>query len=282
MVPARMKAAVYKGDRTVEVEDYPIPEVGPDDVLLEVSHCGVCGSDIHFVLEGWGRPNSVDGHEYSGTVVAVGDQRDELGGRRLRRSAGRAVRCGECEYCRAGRPSLCVRPRPPWARAATGRARSPTTCASRQGELLRLPDGVSLRDAALTEPLAVALHGISQAKVQPGERVLVTGGGPIGTLTIAGARPPRHHRRRRVSEPTPRAPGARASASARRSRRARCAAHPTVTELDRRRAVPGRARVLGPRGRDGAVPRTARSAPGGSCSSVPGSSRPASTRTGSC
>jgi threonine dehydrogenase-like Zn-dependent dehydrogenase len=97
---------------------------------------------------------------------------------------GPSVRCGECEYCRAGRPNLCV------GRAAVGEGgewqgafadymRVP------QGELLRLPDGVTLREAALTEPLSVALHGISQAKVQPGERVLITGGGPIGALSAA-------------------------------------------------------------------------------------------------
>ncbi len=81
-LPETMRAAVYKGDRTVEVEDYPIPELGADDVLLEVSHCGVCGSDIHFVLEGWGRPNSVGGHEYTGTVAAVGSGVTGLEGRR--------------------------------------------------------------------------------------------------------------------------------------------------------------------------------------------------------
>jgi threonine dehydrogenase-like Zn-dependent dehydrogenase len=181
-----MKAAVYKGDRSIEVEDYPTPEVGPDDVLLEVSHCGVCGSDIHFVLEGWSAPNRVHGHEFSGTVVAVGDRvrawkvGDSVVG-------GPSVRCGECEYCLAGRPNLCV------GRAAVGEGgewqgafadymRVP------QGELLRLPDGVTLREAALTEPLSVALHGISQANVRAGERVLVTGGGPIGTLSIAALR----------------------------------------------------------------------------------------------
>ena len=97
MVPSRMRAAVYKGDRSIEVEDYPTPVVGPDDVLLEVSHCGVCGSDIHFVLEGWSAPNRVHGHEFSGTVVAIGDGvtswrvGDSVVG-------GPSVRCGECEY----------------------------------------------------------------------------------------------------------------------------------------------------------------------------------------
>jgi (R,R)-butanediol dehydrogenase/meso-butanediol dehydrogenase/diacetyl reductase len=182
-LPATMRAAVYKGDRRVEVEEYPVPELGAGDVLLEVSHCGVCGSDIHFVLEGWGRPNSVGGHEYTGTVAAVGA---DVTGWSVGDPAvgGPSVRCGECVYCRSGRPSLCA------GRAAVGEG------GSFQGafadyirvpaaELLRLPEGVSLRHAALTEPLAVALHGITRAQVQPGERVLVTGGGPIGTLTIA-------------------------------------------------------------------------------------------------
>jgi threonine dehydrogenase-like Zn-dependent dehydrogenase len=178
-----MRAAVYKGDRRVEVEDFPVPELGGDDVLLEVSHCGVCGSDIHFVLEGWGRPNSVGGHEYTGTVAAVGAN---VTGWQVGDAAvgGPSVRCGECEYCRAGRPSLCA------GRSSVGEGgefqgafadfiRVPAA------ELLRLPDGLSLRHAALTEPLAVALHGITRAGVRPGERVLVTGGGPIGTLSIA-------------------------------------------------------------------------------------------------
>jgi threonine dehydrogenase-like Zn-dependent dehydrogenase len=55
------------------VEERPRPELGPTDVLLEVSHCGICGSDLHFVLEGWGRPGSVEGHEFSGRVAAVSE-----------------------------------------------------------------------------------------------------------------------------------------------------------------------------------------------------------------
>jgi threonine dehydrogenase-like Zn-dependent dehydrogenase len=185
-LPATMRAAVYKGDRRVEVEQYPVPALGPDDVLLEVSHCGVCGSDIHFVLEGWGQPNSVGGHEYTGTVAAVGAN---VSGWAVGDPAvgGPSVRCGECVYCRAGRPSLCA------GRSAIGedggfQGAFADYVKTPAAELLHLPEGVSLRHAALTEPLAVALHGITRAAVQPGERVLVTGGGPIGTLTIAALR----------------------------------------------------------------------------------------------
>ena len=72
-LPETMRAAVYKGDRKVEVEDYPIPDVGPGDVLLEVSHCGVCGSDIHFVLEGsgWTEYDGVEHQWEAGDVIAL-------------------------------------------------------------------------------------------------------------------------------------------------------------------------------------------------------------------
>lgn len=177
-----MRAAVYKGDQTIAVEDYPTPAVGPGDVLLEISHCGVCGSDIHFVLEGWSAPNKVHGHEFSGTVVKVGDAvtswvvGDEVVG-------GPTVRCGECEYCQAGRPNLCVGRGAVsggnWQGAFADYMRVP------EHELLRLPDGLTLREAALTEPLTVALHGITLAQAKPGDRVLITGGGPIGALSAA-------------------------------------------------------------------------------------------------
>lgn len=179
---ATMRAAVYKGDRRVEVERYPVPDLGPHDVLLEVSHCGVCGSDIHLVLEGWGRPNSVGGHEFTGTVVEVGAKvtRWTVGDPAV---GGPSVRCGECEYCRTGRPSLCAR------RGAVGEGTWQGAFADyvrvHEGELLPLPAGVDLRAAALTEPLAVALHGITRSGVQVGQRVLVTGGGPIGALSVA-------------------------------------------------------------------------------------------------
>ncbi len=182
LIPETMRAAVYKGNQTIDVEDYPTPTVGPDDVLLEVSHCGVCGSDIHFVLEGWSAPNRVHGHEYSGTVVSVGAgvSKWSVGDAVV---GGPPVHCGECEYCRGGRPNLCA------GRGSVGTGEWQGAFADfmrvPEAELLRLPDGLGLREAALTEPLAVALHGITRAAVQPGERVLITGGGPIGALSAA-------------------------------------------------------------------------------------------------
>jgi (R,R)-butanediol dehydrogenase/meso-butanediol dehydrogenase/diacetyl reductase len=173
------------GLRAVTVEERPTPQPAPGELLLEVSHCGICGSDLHFLLEWGGRENVIEGHEFSGTVVAVGDGVDgwAIGDRAV---GGPSPRCGECEYCRANRTSLCVER----GRVGTGEsawqgafARYKVVTAA---EALRVPDGLSMKHAALTEPLAVALHGITQGGgARPGTRWLVTGGGPIGYLSVA-------------------------------------------------------------------------------------------------
>ena len=181
-----MRAAVYHGRRELAVEEVPVPELGEHDVLLEVSHCGICGSDLHFVLEGWGRPGSVEGHEFSGRVVAVGPDvaRWQVGDELI---GGPTPRCGECEPCRAGRPSLCVARNTPGMSVHKDGAFAEFVRVH-EDALLRIPDGLDIRDAALAEPLAVALHGLTQGRVEAGQRILVTGAGPIGTLSIAAAR----------------------------------------------------------------------------------------------
>jgi (R,R)-butanediol dehydrogenase/meso-butanediol dehydrogenase/diacetyl reductase len=182
-LPDTMLAAVFRGARQVTVEPWPTPTLGAQDVLVEVDHCGVCGSDIHIILEGWGQApegGAVEGHEWSGTVAAVGP--DVAGWAVGDRVVGRPGGCGECRYCRAGRISLCEgrgQPSGPWQGAYATYIREPST------RLTRVPDGLSLRAAALTEPLAVALHGVTRSGVQPGQRALVTGAGPIGALVTA-------------------------------------------------------------------------------------------------
>jgi 2-desacetyl-2-hydroxyethyl bacteriochlorophyllide A dehydrogenase len=185
VLPATMPAAVYRGPRRLEVEARPVPQPGPGEVLVEVSHCGVCGSDLHFVLDGWGRPGSVGGHEYAGRVV-------DLGAEVTGWSVGDAVvggpwpTCGNCRACTAGRPSLCAGRDAPGAGGPDGAfARYVQVPAD---ALVRVPPGLDLRTAALAEPLAVALHGIARSGVEPGGRALVCGAGPIGALVIAALR----------------------------------------------------------------------------------------------
>jgi (R,R)-butanediol dehydrogenase/meso-butanediol dehydrogenase/diacetyl reductase len=187
-VPDTMPAAVFQGLKAVTVEEVPVPLPGSGEVLIEVSHCGICGSDLHFLIEWGGKVGAIEGHEYAGRIAAVGP--DVTGW-----SIGDAVidgpneRCGKCEYCLANRPFLCVERN----RVGTGESEwqgafARYTRVSAQA-LLRVPDGLSLRHAALTEPLAVALHGITRGGgARPGTRWLVTGGGPIGFLSVAALR----------------------------------------------------------------------------------------------
>ena len=72
MTDATMPAAMYRRPGELEIIETPVPSIGPADVLVEVEYCGICGTDLHMVLDGWGRPDSNGGHEWSGRVVAAG------------------------------------------------------------------------------------------------------------------------------------------------------------------------------------------------------------------
>ena len=174
-----MPAAVYKAAGEIEVEQVPVPEVGADDVLVAVELCGICGSDLHMVLEGWGVPGSWHGHEWIGTVAAVGDgvTRWQPGDTVV---GGPGLRCGECRMCKANRPSLCEASGTPGIGMEHGAFATYKLAPAAQ--VLPMPEGLDPRAAALAEPLSVALHGIHQGGTQPGDRVLVLGAGPIGAL----------------------------------------------------------------------------------------------------
>jgi threonine dehydrogenase-like Zn-dependent dehydrogenase len=181
-----MRAAVLGGGPgKLAVEDVAVPEVGAGDVLVAVDLCGICGSDLHMVLDGWGRKGTWEGHEWVGTIAAVGDgvTQWKIGDVVV---GGPTVRCGECAPCQAGRPSLCEARDTPGTVPEHGAFA--TYKRTRAVELLAMPPGLEPRAAALAEPLAVALHGITQGRVAPGMSVMVMGAGPIGALTIAALR----------------------------------------------------------------------------------------------
>jgi (R,R)-butanediol dehydrogenase / meso-butanediol dehydrogenase / diacetyl reductase len=182
MAPETMLAAVYTGAGALDVRELPVPELGPDDALIEISHCGICGTDLHLVLEEYARPGTILGHEWAGTIAAVGDAVDGW-------APGTPVvtdpqpGCGECRACRHGRPSVCLRRPPPDYLAFSGAFCSYIKVPA--ARLLRIPAGLSLRAAALTEPTAIALHAAHLADANPDDRVLVTGAGPVGLLIVA-------------------------------------------------------------------------------------------------
>ncbi|MFZ1995018.1 MAG: alcohol dehydrogenase catalytic domain-containing protein [Solirubrobacteraceae bacterium] len=170
-------------DRRLVAIECPAPEPGAGQVLVEVSYCGICGSDLHFrdVPELF-PAGTVPGHEFSGRIIAVGDT---VRGWR----AGSRVcvlpfgQCGECAVCRAGNEQVCSRAVSNGVGLGTGR---PGAYAGQvvvdERMLFSLPDAVDDRAGTLVEPLAVAIRAVDQARIVGDEPVLVLGAGPIGLL----------------------------------------------------------------------------------------------------
>lgn len=177
-----MEVAVYRGPGDIHAEERPVPTPGPGQVLVQVDHCGICGSDIHLILDGWGKPGTIFGHEFSGTVVQVGpgEERWAIGDQVV---GGPSPRCGTCRRCLEGKPSQCERRESMITESGDGAFAHYTLCNS--ASLVKIPDGLSPREAALAEPLAVALHGITRAQLDEQDSVMVVGAGPIGALTVA-------------------------------------------------------------------------------------------------
>ncbi len=187
------QAAVFTGQSDpLEIREINIPELEANELLLKVGACGICGSDLHAVENGFVPPGTVMGHEFSGEVVAVGaDVQDQW-------QAGDEViaapmfTCGECPECLDGNLMDCHNPvlvgldgTVTGAYAEFVRVRA--ECAIRLPMKNGLPS-VSLQDAALYEPLSVGLSAFRDGAVAIGEDVLVLGGGPIGIALIKWAR----------------------------------------------------------------------------------------------
>ena len=181
-LPEVMPAAVLQRPGEVVVEERPVPRPGPGEVLVEVDHCGICGSDVHMLLDGWGTKGLVAGHEFTGVIAALGHGVEgwDIGETIV---GGTSPRCGQCRRCLEGKPSQCENRQGSVVDGHDGAfARYVLVGAA---SLLRLPPGLSARQAALAEPLAVALHGITRSGAARGDRVMVIGAGPIGALSIA-------------------------------------------------------------------------------------------------
>ena len=189
-----MLAAVLHGIKDLRVEERPVPELSPGKVLLRIRRAGICGTDVHYFEEGrFGQfamsAPFILGHEITGEVVAVADgvTQPTVGQRVV---VNPAWQCGQCDYCRSGRGNLCRRVR----MLGSASTKPPTNGAFSEYLLIaaeqcfpipaRVDDGL----AAMMEPFAVALHALRRAGLVAGKQVIVTGGGPIGLLTVIAAR----------------------------------------------------------------------------------------------
>lgn len=176
-----MRAIVFTGPGAFELAEVPDPTPGPREVVVEVSAVGICGTDVH-VLDGEFEPTVfpiTPGHETSGIVVAVGSEVSEFtAGDRV--SVDPTLTCGECTYCRNGRPNLCQR----WDGAGVARTNGSAAdyMVAPVRNVYRLPDGVDLELAALIEPLSCAIHGYDLLPRRLGEHYLVYGAGTMGLM----------------------------------------------------------------------------------------------------
>jgi L-iditol 2-dehydrogenase len=186
-----MKALMLSRYENLEVMDIPEPVCAPDEVLIRVAACGICGSDVHGYDGGSGRriPPVVMGHEAAGIIERVGtDVKDWNPGDRV--TFDSTVYCGHCEFCRRGEVNLCDN------RQVLG-----VSCGDyrRNGAfaelvavpariLYHLPDGFPFEEAAMLEAVSVALHGVRVTQMKGGESALIIGAGMIGLLTAQAAR----------------------------------------------------------------------------------------------
>jgi L-iditol 2-dehydrogenase len=172
-----MRAAVFPAAETMVVEEFPVPEPGPDEALLRILLCGICGSDVSVWRGGaLAGPGVVLGHEVAAEVVE--DRTGTLEpGTRVTVFPPRG--CGECLWCRRGQPRHCLNPP---ARRQGGFAEYAVYPAA---SLIRIPEGLDPRLAALADPLGVATRAVPMAAARPGDVAYVGGLGAIGLMTVS-------------------------------------------------------------------------------------------------
>jgi L-iditol 2-dehydrogenase len=187
-----MKVAHFTGLKKLELVDLPQPKLTqPDAVLLRVDRVGVCGSDIHYYVDGrigdqvLTYPATV-GHECAGTVIEVGAEVEHVRtGNRV--AVDPAMVCGTCDQCRVGRTNTCRNlqfmgcPGQALGAVAEYRIVPAVNC-------LPIPASMTLDDAALTEPLSVGLHAVRLAQLGQAARIAIIGTGPIGLSVLLCAK----------------------------------------------------------------------------------------------
>ncbi|WP_347243792.1 galactitol-1-phosphate 5-dehydrogenase [Thermogutta sp.] len=182
-----MKALVLTAYKQLEIQDVPVPEPGAGEILVRVKACGICGSDVHGFDGSTGRrrPPIIMGHEASGVVAKIGDGVTQFRpGDRV--TFDSTIYCGRCEFCRQGRINLCDNRRVLGVSCAEYRQDGAFAeyVVVPEHIAYRLPDNVSFEQAALIEPLSVALHAVDRGDLRLGETVLIIGGGMIGSLIV--------------------------------------------------------------------------------------------------
>lgn len=185
-----MKAIRWFAPRDMRLVEEPVPVPKPHEALVRIRSVGVCGSDIHYFADGriglqrLTEP-TILGHEYSGIVEAVGNEADpSLVGKRVAVEPG--IPCLKCELCRRGHYNVCTGMSFPGGPGHDGALRE--YVAVHADFCFPIPDTMGFDEAAMVEPLAVAVHTVELANLKPGETAAILGLGPIGLLVAQVAR----------------------------------------------------------------------------------------------
>lgn len=189
-----MQAGLVTGKRRVELVDFAEPQPEPGKSVVQVRYCGICGTDLHAYLSGDPYNPAICGHEWTGTVSAVGTTLDGAasGWREGDRVAvGVAAACGRCATCRRGDAAHCetafagaigIHP----LAAPHGGFASAIACDNER--LYAIKREISDAEAAILEPVTVAVHAVRRTPLRLGDTVIVIGAGPIGLLVLQAAR----------------------------------------------------------------------------------------------
>jgi L-iditol 2-dehydrogenase len=193
LIPAIMRAAVYRGIDDVRIETLPVPEIGPGELLVKIHTCGVCGTDLKKIHSGSHSAPRIFGHEMAGTVALVGEDVTSFAvGDRV--MAYHHIACGDCYYCRKRTFAQCEAYK--HVGCTAGFAPSGGGFAEYirvmerivHGGLVRIPDDIPFEQAAFIEPVNTCFKAIHLLALKPDETVLVIGQGSIGILLAALAR----------------------------------------------------------------------------------------------
>jgi 6-hydroxycyclohex-1-ene-1-carbonyl-CoA dehydrogenase len=181
-----MKAAVFHGSEAgLTIEDIPVPQIGPDQVLVKVAACGACHTDLHYIEHGvptFKKPPIVLGHEASGIVEEAGVDVDNLtAGQRVLIPA--VLTCGKCRFCRMGRENICSDMKMLGNHFDGAYAEYVAVPAK---DVLDLPDSIPIEDASIiADALSTPYHAVkNRAKVKPGDIVAVFGCGGVGINAV--------------------------------------------------------------------------------------------------
>lgn len=180
-----MQAIVFPSAEAMEVARVDDPECPPDEVIVQIAQCGICGTDVHiFHNEYMSEFPLIPGHEFSGKVVEIGrDVTDVRVGDRV--AVDPNLYCGHCDYCRNEQANHCAN----WQGIGITRGGGFAQFVSAPARACyHLPESMTDQQASFIEPLACVVHALKRFRIWPGESVLVLGSGPMGILLLQALR----------------------------------------------------------------------------------------------